>query len=70
MEAKQAELAQLKAIESMSSDLVVQLESISDNFETLADGTKGVCGWRFAAVTEPSPACTLPSLTVAGRSCS
>lgn len=41
MEAKQAELAQLKQIEGMSAELVAQLEAISSNFDTLANGTEG-----------------------------
>ena len=41
LEAKQAELQQLQAIEAMSSDLVAQLEHVSENFDSLSEGTKG-----------------------------
>lgn len=53
LEAKQAELQQLQAIETMSSDLVAQLEHVSANFDSLSEGTKGETRWRFAAVTVP-----------------
>ena len=38
---KQAELAKLKQIEEMSTTLVQQLEAVSENFDTLTEGTEG-----------------------------
>ena len=41
LSAKQAELAKLKQIEDMSTSLVQQLEAVSENFDTLTQGTEG-----------------------------